>query len=100
MDNFYTTTFAEMGKRLADAKDRYIIEFFGSEALAREHIHLYVFEETPIDLESKTRDLFNDTDLTIRFTTTFRLRLKTEEELKRIAQSYGDEPPSQDLQGL
>lgn len=96
MANF-DITFVEVQKRLADAKDRYIIDFFGSEALARESIHLYVFEETPLDLETKTRELdFTPDDLTIRFTTTFRLRSKTEEELKEEAKSKA----SQELQGL
>lgn len=70
--------------RTVDAYDHYILDFFGSIEMVKKHAHEYTLEEEPVEIEEITMEGFGDDSTTLRISQTFKLRRKTEEELKQI----------------
>lgn len=64
----------------AKSMDDYILSFFGSRENAERYAHLYTLEEHPYKFETKV-----DENYVVSYTahTTYRLRLKTKEELRQ-----------------
>lgn len=62
----------------AQVMDEYILSFFGSKENAERYAHLYILEETPYQFETK----LDSNMVTYTAHTTYRLRLKTQEELR------------------
>lgn len=84
IDDWYAKTILDQTKNIAMATandmDEYLLSFFGSKENAERYAHLYILEETPYTFETKL-----DENNMMRYTahTTYRLRLKTEEELRQ-----------------
>lgn len=67
-----------------EATDHYILNFFGSIEMVKKHAHEYVIEESPLELEQIEMEGFGDDNISLRMSQTFKLRRKTEEEMRQI----------------
>lgn len=74
----------EARSRTVEAQDHYILDFFGSIEMVKKHGHEYVLEEHPVELEQIEMEGFGDDHIALRISQTYKLRRKTEEELKEI----------------
>ncbi|QFG09372.1 hypothetical protein SEA_SLOOPYJOE_80 [Arthrobacter phage Sloopyjoe] len=74
--------FESLYSRLAKDVDKQLIAFFGSEADLRRFGHLYVFEETPMQIETMFEPGLNGDHFGVRAESRWRIRPKTPEELR------------------
>jgi hypothetical protein len=84
IDDWYTKAILDQTENIAMAAaksmDEYLLSFFGSIENAKRYAHLYILEEHPYKFETKVDD---NNVVTYTAHTTYRLRLKTEEELRQ-----------------
>ena len=74
MMDIHETTLSTVAKASAKELEKELLKFFGSYENAKKHAHLYILEHR--------EDVINESENSISVTTTYRIRKKTEKELK------------------